>query len=153
MTEHSRLRVLILCTGNSARSQMAEAILRHLSHGEIDVMSAGSDPAPAVHPMARVALVKLGISATGLHPKSWNQFMTQPFDYVITVCDHAAERCPLFSGKAERLHWSLVDPAAVAGTTEDRQRAFDQTAAHLVDRLGPWLSTPPVAARMSDRGA
>ena len=143
MADH-RLRVLFLCTGNSARSQMAEAVLRQMSHGEVDVQSAGSDPEPDIHPMARIALAKLGIDMGHHHPKSWNRFLHESFDYVITVCDRSAERCPVFPGDPERIHWSFDDPTAVGGSPEQRQRAFDQIAKQLVSRVRIWLSLPTV---------
>lgn len=138
------LRVLFLCTGNSARSQMAEAILRQMSHGQIDVASAGSAPEAEIHPMARQALTTLGISMADQSPKSWEPFLDQQFDYVITVCDRAAERCPVFPNDPEHIHWSFDDPAAVTGTAEERQRAFKHTATQLVSRLRIWLSLPSI---------
>jgi protein-tyrosine-phosphatase len=106
-----RLTVLFVCTGNSARSQMAEALLRHLSRNRIDVSSAGSTPQAEIHPMARTILEsKFGIDTGDLHPKSLNQFLDRPFDYVITVCDRAAESCPVFPGDPERIHWSFETP-------------------------------------------
>ena len=140
-----RLSVLFLCTGNSARSQMAEALLRHLSRNRIDVSSAGSTPQAEIHPMARTTLEsKFGIDTDDLHPKSLNQFLDRQFDYVITVCDRAAESCPVFPGDPERIHWSFEDPAAVLDP-EERRRAFEQTAAGLVGRLRIWMALPTVA--------
>jgi arsenate reductase len=143
----TRLRVLFLCTGNSARSQMAEAVLRQMSHGDIEVESAGSDPESQIHPMAREALAKIGVDVGHQHPKSWNQFLGQTFDYVITVCDRSAERCPVFPGDPERIHWSFDDPAAVLGSSEHCQRAFDQVASQLVHRVRIWLALPSVSGR------
>ena len=138
------LRVLFLCTGNSARSQMAEAILRHMSHGYIEVASAGSVPAADIHPMARSAVGKLDISMERQYPKRWDHFAGHDFDYIITVCDRAAEQCPVFPGDPERIHWSCDDPAAVRGTPEECQRAFDRVATQLVSRMRIWLSLPSV---------
>jgi ArsR family transcriptional regulator, arsenate/arsenite/antimonite-responsive transcriptional repressor / arsenate reductase (thioredoxin) len=139
------LRVLFLCTGNSARSQMAEAILRHIGKGAIEVESAGTVPQPHIHPMARGAVKKLlGLDMDGQYPKPLDRFLSQEFDYVITVCDQAAERCPLFPRGPERLHWSVEDPAALIGTEDDKQRAFDSTATDLVSRIRRWLSLPAV---------
>src|SRR5262249_14008902 len=116
-----RLRVLFLCTGNSARSQMGEAILRHLAEGAVDVQSAGSDPKPEIHALARSAVQKLlGLDMAGQRPKSMNRFLSERFDYVITVCDHAAEVCPAFPG-AQIVHWSLPDPAGTGGSEEERR--------------------------------
>ena len=138
-------RVLFLCTGNSARSQMAEAILRQMSHGAMEVASAGSAPAPDLHPMARQALTSIGISADNQYPKPLEPFLGERFDYVITVCDRTAEQCPFFPGDPERIHWSFDDPAAATGTAEERQRAFDSVAAQLVNRLRIWMSLPSVS--------
>ena len=141
------MKVLVLCTGNSARSQMAEALLRHLSNNEIEVASAGSAPQPAVHPMALSTLrSKFGIDASGLFPKSMDGFLGERFDYVITVCDRAAESCPIFPGTPERLHWSFEDPAAVAGE-DARRRAFEAVADGLAQRVRAWLASPEVRAR------
>ncbi len=143
------LRVLFLCTGNSARSQMAEAILRHLSNGAIEVESAGTAPQPDIHPMARrSASTLLNLDMTGQHPKTLDRFLGQHFDYVITVCDRAAESCPVFPGAPERIHWSFEDPAAVVGTDDERQRAFDLVAQQLLSRLRLLLSLPAVRARL-----
>jgi protein-tyrosine-phosphatase len=137
------LSVLFLCTGNSARSQMAEAILRHLSHDRIEVASAGSAPQAEIHPMARQAVrTLLSLDMAGQHPKRLDQFLGRRFDYVITVCDKAAETCPVFPGDPERVHWSYEDPAAVVGTDDERQRAFDNTAKHMLSRVRAWLSLP-----------
>lgn len=135
-------RVLFLCTGNSARSQMAEAILRHLASGAMEVRSAGSDPRPEIHPLAREAVRRLfGLEMTGQHPKSMNDLLSQKFDFVITVCDRAAEACPNFAGAPEVLRWSLPDPAEAAGTEEERRRAFENSARDLTQRIRLWLAT------------
>src|SRR5215471_1386916 len=143
------LRVLILCTGNSARSQMAEAILRHVGKGAIEVESAGTLPQLDIHPMARRAVKKLlDLDMDGQSPKMLDRFLGQHFDYVITVCDRAAESCPVFPGDPERIHWSYEDPAAVAGTDEEKQRAFDTTATQLLSRIRLWLSLPALRDRV-----
>ncbi len=148
MTE-SRLSVLFLCTGNSARSQMAEAILRQLSHRHVDVESAGTAPQPDIHPMARRALkTLLDLDMAGQHPKSVDRLLHRDFDYVITVCDRAAETCPVFPGDPERIHWSLEDPAAIVGTDEERQRAFDDIARQLLARMRVWLCLPAIRTRI-----
>lgn len=146
------MRVLILCTGNSARSQMAEAILRHVSGGAVDVVSAGTAPQPDIHPMARVAVrTLLGLEMTGQHPKRLDRFIAQRFDYVITVCGRAAEACPIFPGGPARIHWDFTDPAAATGTDQERQRAFDATAAELLTRIRGWLSLSDVRPPGSDQ--
>jgi arsenate reductase len=148
-----RLRVLVLCTGNSARSQMAEAILRHVGKGALDVESAGTRPQPDIHPLARRAARKLlDLEMDGQHPKTLDRFLAQHFDYVITVCDRAAESCPVFPG-AEHLHWGCEDPAAVAGADEEKQRAFDATATELLSRIRAWLSSPALRNRLPSAGA
>lgn len=145
---NQRLSVLFLCTGNSARSQMAEAILRQLSANAIDVYSAGRTPQPDVHPLARRTLEsKYGVDTSALHPKSLNQFLDRHFDYVITVCDRAAESCPVFPGDPQRVHWSFEDPSAVQGEVEQR-RAFENVATGLTGRLRIWLSLPDVSRRL-----
>lgn len=144
-----RLSVLILCTGNSARSQIAEALLKHLSHGAIEVESAGSTPQAEIHPMARVAVGKLfALDMAQQHPKPVADFLGEHFDYVITVCDRAAETCPVFPGAPQRIHWSFDDPAAVVGSDTAKQRAFDVVAEELVRHIKLWLSLPAVSRRL-----
>jgi protein-tyrosine-phosphatase len=143
-----RLRVLFLCTGNSARSQMAEALLRQLSKNRVEVVSAGSAPQPDVHPLAKETLEqRYGIDTSGLVPKSMDRFLGEHFDYVITVCDRAAEVCPVFPGDPERIHWSFEDPAAVKDE-EARRRAFASVASGLAGRLRVWMSLPAVQTRI-----
>jgi protein-tyrosine-phosphatase len=150
----ARLSVLFLCTGNSARSQMAEAILRHLSHGQVDAQSAGTSPQPDIHPMARRAVkTLLDFDMAGQHPKTLDRFLDRDFDYVVTVCDRAAETCPVFPGNPERIHWSFEDPAAVAGTDDEKQRAFDATAKQLLSRIRLWLSLPAISKRIQSDAA
>lgn len=141
--------VLILCTGNSARSQLAETILRRLSGGRLRVESAGSAPLPDIHPMARATARRLLESdMDGQHPKKLDVFLGDGFDFVITVCDHAAEVCPVFPGAPRRVHWSLPDPAEVRGSEQERQQAFDDTARDLQARFERWLAEPDVRRRM-----
>ncbi len=145
------LRVLFLCTGNSARSQMAEALLRQLSKNRIEVCSAGSAPQAAVHPTAKAVLQqKYGIDTSGLRPKSMNVFLHEHFDFVITVCDRAAESCPVFPGDPQRIHWSFEDPAAVP-EPEAQRRAFEQVADGLVGRMRIWMSLPAIRGRIEAR--
>jgi len=117
------VRVLILCTGNSARSQMAEGLLRALSGGTLEVHSAGTQPS-RVNPLAIEAMKEVGIDISGQRSKSVEEFAGQCFDAVITVCDNAKESCPIFPGAPLRIHWSYPDPAAVEGSKEERLRAF-----------------------------
>ena len=149
MTGDSKLlRVLFLCTGNSARSQMAEALLKQLSKDRVEVVSAGSAPQPQVHPLAKETLEnRYGIDASGLAPKSMDRFLGERFDYVITVCDRAAEVCPVFPGDPERIHWSFEDPAAVKDE-DARRRAFASVANGIAGRLRVWMSLPAVQRRI-----
>jgi len=143
------LRVLFLCTGNSARSQIAEALLRYESKGRIDVHSAGTEPKEEIHPMALRALRdRYGLDMAGQHPKSVEPLVGQPFDYVITVCDRAAESCPVFPGDPQRIHWGFPDPAAVEGDDATQQRAFNRTASELLARIRVWLSLPAIRSRL-----
>ena len=116
-------RVLILCTGNSARSQMAEGLLRHDAGEKFDVESAGTKPG-SVRPEAIAVMREAGIDITGHRSKHVDEFAGQQFDYVITVCDNARETCPVFFGKAERLHHDFEDPAASTGSEQDRLAVF-----------------------------
>jgi arsenate reductase len=117
-------RVLILCTGNSARSQMAEGLLRHDAGGQFDVESAGTKPG-IVRPEAIAAMKELGIDISGHRSKSVGEFEGQRFDYVITVCDNAKESCPVFFGAVERLHRSFDDPPPMSqGTDAERMATF-----------------------------
>lgn len=118
------MRILILCTGNSCRSQMAEAFLKSFVP-ELDVHSAGTHPASRVHPMAVRVMREAGIDITGNRPKSVEQFLAQSFEYVITVCDHARETCPVFIGPVtHRLHIGFEDPAMATGPEEDVLAVF-----------------------------
>jgi ArsR family transcriptional regulator, arsenate/arsenite/antimonite-responsive transcriptional repressor / arsenate reductase (thioredoxin) len=129
-----RVRVLFLCTHNSARSQLAEGILRHLGGETVEVFSAGAEPS-RVHPLAIQAAAAQGIDISGQRSKSMDEFLGQRFDYVITVCDRASETCPTFPGEPERIHWSLPDPAAEEGPEESRYRAFQAAAIDLMTRI------------------
>lgn len=128
------LRVLFLCTHNSARSQMAEGILRHLSKGNIDVFSAGSIPT-STHPQAVQVLAATGIDISQQRAKHIDEFKGQSFDYIVTVCDRIHESCPTFPGDPEQIHWSFPDPAAVEGSEQERSRAFEQVALQLTTRM------------------
>ena len=117
------IRVLFLCTHNSARSQMAEGLLRSLGGGRFEVFSAGTE-ATAVRPEAIAVMREIGIDISGQTSKTLDIFLDQPFDYVITVCDVAAESCPVFLGTGQRLHWSFPDPSGAKGTEAKRLDAF-----------------------------
>lgn len=129
-------RVLVLCTGNSCRSIIAEALINTLGKGRYKADSAGSNPTGNVHPKSIETLKRHGINITNPSSKSWNEFTGQHFDLVITVCDAAAaESCPAFLGKHEKLHWSTPDPAKVTGTEEDINTAFDEAFNMLKQRI------------------
>jgi protein-tyrosine-phosphatase len=127
--------VLFLCTENSARSQMAEALLRHLSHGKVKAYSAGSQPAEQVHPLARRVMEQMGIDMSQAVPKHFQVFEGQSFDAIVTVCDYAVESCPPWPDDPERVHWSFPDPASVQGTEAEQLRAFEQTSQQLATRI------------------
>jgi protein-tyrosine-phosphatase len=127
------LRVLFLCTHNSARSQMAEGLLRHLSQGTVDVCSAGSHPT-RLRPSAVRAMAELGIDISQQRSKPVEAFGDQSFQYIVTVCDHMREVCPSFVGDPDLIHWSLPDPVEAEGTGEERYWAFEQTAQTLLTR-------------------
>ena len=130
----SKKRVLILCTGNSARSQMAEGLLRDDAGDRFEVESAGVDPT-TVKPEAIQAMREIGIDISSHRSKPVDEFTNQEFDYVITVCDNANEQCPVFPGNTQRLHWSLPDPAAVPGSYETRLLAFREIRDQIRARL------------------
>jgi len=116
-------KVLILCTGNSARSQMAEGLFRQAGGDRYEVFSAGTKPSQ-VRPEAVAVMREIGFDISGPASKSVDEFSGQELDLVITVCDHAKESCPVFPGTTQRLHWPFEDPAAVAGSEEQRLAAF-----------------------------
>lgn len=144
-----RLRVLFLCTGNSARSQMAEALLRSISHGRIEVASAGSEPRPEIDPTAREVMGRVySLDLADQEPKHWGRFAGDQFDYVITLCAREAERCPAFPGEPDRILWHLDDPASAEGTEVERRRAFERTASEIMARLRIWLALPKQRAAL-----
>ena len=132
-------RVLILCTGNSARSQMAEALLRREAGGQFEVESAGTKPR-IVRPEAISVMRELGVDISGHRSKHVNEFDGERFDYVITVCDNAKESCPVFPGAVKRLHKSFEDPAAVNGSEEERLAAFRRVRDELREYLREFAS-------------
>jgi arsenate reductase (thioredoxin) len=131
---NSRKRVLILCTGNSARSQMAEGLLRHLARDRFEVESAGVAPTQ-VRSEAIAVMRELGIDISQHRSKSVDEFANEDFDYVITVCDNANEQCPVFPAKTKRIHWSFTDPAAVQGNEESRLQAFRKVRDEILTQL------------------
>ena len=134
------MRVLILCTGNSARSQMAEGLLRHDAGAAIKVFSAGTKPTQ-VRPEAVAVMREAGIDISGHRSKSVDEFEGQDFDYVITVCDNAKQSCPIYPEKTKRIHWSIEDPAAVQGSEEEILAAFRRIRDELRLRLQRFAET------------
>jgi len=138
--------VLFLCTGNSARSILAESLLNHHGRGKFRAYSAGSFPKGEVNPLALELLERLDLPADGLRSKSWDEF-AQPgapeLDFIITVCDNAAgEVCPIWPGHPVTAHWGLPDPAAVGGTQAERLLAFRETVRVLENRIKPFVELP-----------
>lgn len=131
-------RVLILCSANSARSQMAEGLLRQMAGDRFEVFSAGTT-ATQVNPYAILAMAEIGIDIREQHSKNLDRFLTQEFDFVITVCDRAAETCPIFPGPAHRIHWSFPDPAAIEGDHITRLAAFCEVRDAIQSRLENWI--------------
>jgi protein-tyrosine-phosphatase/DNA-binding transcriptional ArsR family regulator len=131
----ARARVLFLCTGNSARSQMAEALTEQLSAGAARALSAGSHPKP-LHPNAVRVMRERGIDLAGRRSKHLSEFTGRRFDYVISLCDRVREVCPEFPGAPQAIHWSIRDPAREPGTDEQTRPAFERTAAELETRVG-----------------
>jgi arsenate reductase len=138
-------RVLFLCTHNSARSQMAEGLLRHLGGGSVEVASAGTE-ARGVHPLAVRVMAEIGIDLRGHASKTLDRFVGEPWDDVITVCDHANESCPIFPGATRRLHWSFDDPSAATGSEEQRLAAFRHVRDEIRARIETWLAPRPAPA-------
>lgn len=128
--------VLVLCTGNSCRSVMAEAMINHFGRGRYAAVSAGSEPAGFVHPKSLQTLARHGIDPGAPRSKSWDEFADRSFDMVITVCDRAArETCPAFPGGFRKLHWSTPDPAAAAGDEDTVDAAFENAFGLLKSRI------------------
>ena len=146
MTTGRVFNVLFLCTGNSARSIMAEAILNHHGRGRFRAFSAGSHPAGRVNPLAIEQLQRARLSLDGLRSKGWEEFV-QPgaprLDFVFTVCDKAAgEVCPVWPGQPMTAHWGIEDPAAVEGSDEEKRHAFTVAAGQLSRRISLFISVP-----------
>ena len=132
-----KTRVLFLCTGNSARSQMAEGLLRTLDPDRFEVFSAGTI-ASFVRPQAIAVMKEIGIDISGHRSKSLDEFLDDEFDYVITVCDHANQSCPVFSGPAKRLHWSVDDPV-ISGSESEELASFRQARDELQQRIRKFI--------------
>jgi arsenate reductase len=132
--------VLFLCTGNSARSQMAEGLARQLAGQRLEIFSAGTHPASRVHPRAIEVMAEVGVDISTAHPKRVEDLPVSRFDWVITVCDQASQECPVWLGGGRRLHWSIPDPAAVEGTEEEVRSAFRAARDDLTARIEGWLA-------------
>jgi arsenate reductase len=132
-------RVLILCTGNSARSQMAEGFLRHAGGERFEVFSAGTHPGQ-VREEAVLAMQDWGVDLSGHRSKSVDEFAGQQFDYVVTVCDNAKENCPIFPGEARRVHWSFDDPAAAVGDFRTRVQEFRRVRDEIAARFREYFN-------------
>ena len=140
------IRVLFVCTGNSARSQIAEALLRQFGGADFAAFSAGIEP-KGVNPSTVQVLSEVGIDWSTARSKSVAEFLGQPFDYVITVCDRARQSCPVFPGEHTSLHWDLDDPAEVGGPDEARLGAFRRTRTEVATRLRPFVDLARRARR------
>jgi arsenate reductase len=138
----TRRRVLFLCTHNSARSQMAEAFLRARAGDRFEAASAGTE-ATRVHPLAIRVMDETGIDIRGHRSKTVDALLDQPWDYVITVCDQANERCPVFPGRTTRRHWSFDDPSQAVGSEDDRLRTFRRIRDEIARAIADWLAADP----------
>jgi len=143
----SKPTVLILCTGNSCRSHLAEGILRKAAGDLIDVQSAGSKPAGYVHPLAIKAMAEIGIDISGHHSKHMNEFLSQPVHTVITVCGNADQACPVFPSQVERHHWPFDDPAHATGSEAEQLAVFrrvrDEIRTKFEAFAADWRRSPP----------
>ncbi|MFI5054557.1 MAG: arsenate reductase ArsC [Acidimicrobiia bacterium] len=142
------IRVLFVCTGNSARSQLAEALLREFGGTEFAAFSAGTEPR-GVNPFTIRVLGERGVDWSTARSKSVDEFLDEPFDYVITVCDRARQSCPVFPGEHNSLHWGLDDPAEAEGTDEEKLAAFRRTETEISIRLRPFIELARRARRES----
>jgi arsenate reductase len=159
MVEHSRvygpamtIRVLFVCTGNSARSQIAEAIVGRTGGDDFAVSSAGTEP-KGVNPYTVQVLDEEGIDWSNAQSRSVQEFLGQPFDYVITVCANARQTCPVFPGSHEKLHWDLEDPAEVEGTDDRKLAAFRETYRELDELIRTFVEAARRTAGRVDRAA
>lgn len=132
-------KVLILCTGNSCRSQMAEGLWNQLGRGEWQAVSAGSNPAGYVHPLAVDVMHDVGVNLDDAVSKHVDQFEGEPFDLVVTVCDNARESCPVFPAAVEALHWPFEDPAHFAGSDVERRAGFARVRDEIAAKIGGYL--------------
>jgi protein-tyrosine-phosphatase len=143
MSNPTPFKVLILCTGNSARSVLGEYLLRAKGKGRFEVHSAGSHPTGRVNPLAvRTLREKYGIDASAARSKSWDEFKSVPFDFVITVCDNAKEACPIWPGQPMIAHWGSPDPAGATGTEAEKFQCFVDVASQIARRVDLFCAFP-----------
>lgn len=135
-------KILFLCTRNSARSQMAEAIVNHKGDDRFMAFSAGSYPAEAIHPIALEVLNNSGFDMNGKRPKTMDVYKAMDFDFVITLCDSIKETCPIFPGHPIYAHWGMPDPAEYQGTIDEKRRFFKKTQMEIANRINLFLSLP-----------
>lgn len=143
------MRVLFLCTGNSCRSQMAEGLLRHFYGNKHEAHSAGIHPS-IVNPNAIKVMTEIGIDISNQRSKSINEYLGQPFDKVITVCDNAKELCPVFPGKVQRLHWSFIDPALAVGTEDEKLKAFRDVRDQIYSKIKEFCGVKILDSKQSN---
>jgi arsenate reductase len=136
-------KLLFLCTGNSARSILAEYLAKNIAGAKFEIFSAGSDPKPAPNPLAlKILNERFRLDASGARSKSWQEFDGVKFDFVITLCDNAKENCPVWPGQPIIAHWGSPDPADASGTEEERENAFWQVAQQIKRRIELFASLP-----------
>ena len=138
MGNQSKIRILVLCTHNANRSQMAEGLLRNLGNDKLEIYSAGIEPTE-VSPNAMKVMREIGVNMSNHYAKHIDEYVGQGFDYVITVCDEAAERCPFFLGKTTRLHWPFEDPSKFAGTDDEILARFRKVRDAIKEKAAQWL--------------
>ncbi len=135
-------KVLFLCTKNSARSQMAEAVLNYRGRDNFIAYSAGSQPAEEIHPFALELLTKIGFDMAGKKPKSMNLYANEEFDFIITLCDKMKEDCPIFPGQPILAHWGMPDPADFEGNDQEKRKFFEKTMNEISHRISLFLNIP-----------
>ncbi len=135
--------VLFICTGNACRSQMAEALLRHMGGDRFNAHSAGTEPAGFIHPLVIETMERMNVPIEGQYSKGWNEFAREPHDIIITLCDNAASQpCPAWSGNPATAHWSLPDPSFYPGSEHDRRAAAEAIARRLQYWIGQLITLP-----------
>jgi len=142
MMNNAPLKVLFLCTGNAARSQIAEALLNHKAHGRIVAYSASSDPAAEINPYAVNAMRDIGLDISGKKPKSQTLFAEEYFDFIITLCDRALDQCPVVPSPSIHVHWGFADPKYFTGTEEELLKQVKAISVEIARRLDLFLSLP-----------